>query len=447
MGEEYLSGSMYLWQMERIRCLSENDMTYPDMEWKVGGKIIKDIRSMYTSSSFLTAIFSTKMKKGIIYHPESDLHVYEIEEDFSIFQSIRIYCHTGIVQFFKGETILKTLERYSAFQMYDIEGGKRTLLKIISENITPTNATQAFEYAIHRDDSDLLDIVTEYFVNYAFVIFKHRSFRNLKMESISYLATICLENKLNIKEPDLLEHMYRLCDEKINEKEYSEFKNPIDIMKHKFGETSIWESIRFDNITIEEFMHFVSNHEGCIGNDDIVAVMKNIYTSPSTNKRKRFQMISSYPRNLNIIDNGEAQGDISHWAMGKIQVFFVFDCSKKTNNIALPPTLFKEWNIRCNIMIGKCIQLRGNVTMDGHNPTDEVRITAKIVNFKHDRWKKTIAMCRPTDYGFDIPSVLSRMSIDGPNSEGYMFDIAKYPEYDENGTWVMMSLMVERVSI
>ena len=447
MEEGYLCGSMYPWQRERIRCLEENDIIHPDMAWKVDGRIIKDIRFMYMSSSFLTTIFSTSMKRGIGYDEESDMHIYEIDEDFSIFESIRIYCHTGLVQFLKGETILKTLERYSAFHMYDIEGGKTTLRKLITDNLTPTNATQAFEYAIHRDDHELLHVVTEYFVNYAFVIFRHKSFRNLKMESISYLAKICLENKLNIKEPDLLECMYKLCEKKIGEKEYSEFKNPIDIMKYNFGTTSLWESIRFDNITMKDFMEFVSNHDGCMGNDDIVAVMKNIFTSPSPNKRKRFQMISSYPRNLSIIDNGEAQGDISHWEMGKIQAFFVFDCSKKNDKIALPPTLFKEWNIRCNIIIGKCIQLRGNVTMDGNNTKDEIRITAKIVNFKHDRWKKTTVICRPNDYEFDMQNVLSWTSIDGPNSEGYMFDMAKYPEYDEGGKWLMMSLMIERVSV
>jgi len=441
-----LCGSMYPWQRERIRCLDENDISYPDMAWKVDGRVLKDVKFMYTNSTFMSTIFSTRMERGIEYDDNIGTHVFEIDEDFSIFESIRIYCHTGLVRFVKGETILKTLERYSAFHMYDIEGGKVTLRKLVTDNLTPTNATQAFEYAIHRDDKDLLHVITEYFVNYAFVIFRHKTFGNLRIESLPYLASICLENKLNIKEPDLLEYMYTLCEKKLGDKEYEEFKTPIDIMKHNFGKTSIWDSIRFDNITMQDFMAFVNRHDNCMGNDEIVSVMKNIYTSPSPKKRKRFQMISSYPRNLNILDNGEAQGDISHWEMGKIQVFFVFDCAGRNDKIALPPTLFKEWNIRCNIIIGKCIQLKGNVTMDGNNTKDEIRITAKVVNFKHDRWKKTTAICRPNEYGFDMQNILSWTSIDGPNSEGYLFDMAKYPEYEENGKWLMMSLMIERVS-
>jgi len=446
MEEGFLCESVYAWQRERVRCLDEDDFLYADMSWKVDGRLLRDVRQIYAGSSFMATMFATGMKKGIVYDEENEIHVYEVDEDFSTFESIRVFCHTGLVRFSKGETILKTLERYSAFHMYDIEGGKIALRKLIMDNLTPVNATQAFEYAIHRDDSELLAVINAYIVDYAFVIFKHKNFGNLKMESISYLADLCLENKLNIKEPDLLEYMYKFCDKKLGEKEYSEFKTPIEIMKHRFGKTSIWESIRIQNITMPEFMEFIKNHEKCMNNDEIVEVMKTIYSSESSTmvkKRKIFQMISSYPRNLNISDTGEAQGDITHWDMDRLQVFFVFDCSGK-DKITLPPTLFRQWKLRCSLHIDKSLHLKGSVIMDD-NTSDEVMITVKVVNFLHDRWKRSTSRCKPKDYNFEMTNILSWNAIEGPGAGGYMFDMAKYPEYDENGKWLMMSLAIERV--
>lgn len=450
MEEGYLCGSVHEWQRERVRCIDENDFPYADMAWRVEGKIMRDIRHAYMNSIFMTTLFRTCMKRDVEYIEEDGIHVYSVDEKFAVFESIRVFCHTGLVRFCKGETILKTLERYTAFHMYDIEGGKTVLRKLIMDNLTPGNATQAFEYAIHRDDADLLRDINEYIVNYAFVIFKHKTFGTLRMESMSYLANLCMENKLNIKEPDLLDYMYKLCEKKLGEKEFEEFKTPIEILKHRFGEVSLWEAIRVTNISMKEFMGFVNSHDACMDNNDIVRVMKTIYSSENDSeltprKRKKFQMISSYPRNLNIGDTEEAQGDVTHWDRDKVQMFFVFDASGKKDKLALPPILFQQWRLRCSVYVDKSLRLKGTVITDDDD-RDDIIITTKFVNFRHDRWKKSTVRCKPKHktYDFDMPNMLSWGSIEGPGAGGYMFDMAKYPDYVDNGTWLMMSMTIER---
>jgi len=448
MEEGYLCESVHDWQRERTRCIKEDDMPYSDMAWRVDGNLLRDIRHVYMASSFMRILFETPMEKGIEYDKDTSMYIYDIDEKFSIFESIRVFCHTGLVKFSKGETILKTLERYSAFHMYDIEGGKTVLRKLIMDKLTPVNAVQAFEYAVHRDDVDLIKAIRSYMVNYAFVIFKHRNFSNIGIESMAHLADLCSDSNLNIKELDLLEIIYKLCEKKIGEKDYQEFKDPMDIMKHSFGDSkySIWDTIRMKEISMGEFMGFVNRHTSCMTNDDIVDIMKKIYDNGETKekipgkKRKLFQMVSSYPRNLNICYTGEPQGDITHWDRDKVQLFFVFDSTKR-GKIALPSTLFKEWKLRCSVNIDKNLSMKGSIVTEDEN-VDNVTITTKFVNFRHDRWKKTTVTCQSGE--FHIPNMLSWNAIEGPGAGGYMFDIEKYPEYSADGTWLMMSMIIER---
>ena len=310
MEEGYLCGSVHEWQKERLRCIDENDFPYADMAWKIEGKILRDIRHAYMNSTFMNTLFNTRMSKGIERSDVEGVSVYSVDEKFNIFESIRVFCHTGLVRFSKGETILKTLERYTAFHMYDIEAGKTILRKLIMDKLTPGNAIQAFEYSIHRDDAELLN-VSRMHCELCVRDIPTQILWGPADQSMSYIADLCRENRLNIKEPDLLECMYKFCEKKLADKEFETFKTPIEILKHRFGENNLWESIRIENISMKEFMGFVNNHEACMDNDDIVKVMKTIYANednlhPVTRKRKKFQMISSY-RGTSTLNTHEAK--------------------------------------------------------------------------------------------------------------------------------------------
>ena len=90
---------------------------------------------------------------------------------------IRVFCHTGLVCFKTTDTILTTMERYSAFQFYGIAIGSPTLKRLVLESLTPTNyCLQAFDYAIHRHNVDLLANIKAYISNYAFIVFRQKSF-------------------------------------------------------------------------------------------------------------------------------------------------------------------------------------------------------------------------------------------------------------------------------
>jgi len=445
----YLFSGVYTYQKDRIKLLDNNTISFPDMAWDIDGKILYDTRSVYTSSYFNT-LFRTDLSRDI--RQEDGLYIFKIDTKLNIFEMIRIFCHTGLVRFSKGETILKTLERYSAFHFFDIDVAKSVMIKLISEKLTPSTAIQAFEFSVCRDDAKLVSEIREYMVNYAFQIFNNRNFLSMKRESFVYLIDLCKSDSINIKELDLLECLYKLCNKKIGDKEFQDFSSPIEIMKYKFdGIYSMWDCIRLESIKLEEFMEFIHKHGEIMSNSDIVETLKYIHKPKLVNykKRKVFQTISPFPRNLNFRDSGETQGDIVHWDREKVQVFFTFDFS--TQKITpLPSIVFRDWSVQCSIhYIEKTLCIHGSLVRGSMNgsvceePLNSMTITARIVNFIHGRWKKVSISGNIKEFqSFEISNIISCHSIEGSNG-GYLYNIKKYPEYKDNGTWMMISLSIE----
>lgn len=455
----YLCDAVNEWQRKRIKNLEENQGSFPDMAWKVEDKILPDCKQVYSNSTFITTLFETSMTSGSRKTLDLDgrqINLYPLEEKHHVFNMIRVFCHTGLIVFSKGETILRTIERYAAFHFNGIEEGKHVLKRLILDDLTPSNAIMAFEYAVHRDDEDLLGDIRTYICNYAFLVFRHKNFFNVRRESMAELIEICQSDKLNVLEVDLLCNLYRLCEKKVGDKEYPDFRRAYDLLTHKFppNSQSLWDAVRLSSISMEEFMLFVQKHPGAMVNDDIVTVMQTIYngvseTSVPSKKRKKFQTVSSYPRNLNFRAAQNPQGDVAHWEREKVQAFFVFDFAMKGDNVALPSIAYGDRHVRCIVNISdKSIGLRGYVTQR-HSSVAEpesVKISTSIVNFRHDRWKKTSVSVRLTNpCEFDISNILSCDAIEGSpgTSSGYVFDVNKYPDYSENGSWLMMSLSIE----
>lgn len=446
MGEvSYLCGSVDEWQRRRIKDLEDNTVSYADMAWKIEDTILPDCKQLYANSEFMNILFKSPMCGKV--SDFNGLKVYPLEEKHSIFNMIRVFCHTGLVIFKRGETILRTIERYAAFHFYGMDEGKNALRRLILDNLTPANALTAFEYAVHRDE-DLLSEIKTYICNYAFLVFRHRSLFNIRRDSMAEFVELCKRDDLNIKEIDLVSNIFRLCSRKVEDKEYTEFKKAFDIIHYKFGKSSLWDTIRLDSISMEEFMFFVEKNHTEMENDAIVNIMRTIYSPiKEVKKRKRFQVVSSYPRNLHFREAPNPQGDVTHWERDKVQVFFAFDFNKK-DMVALPSIEYGERHVRCTVVnTEKNIGIRGHVIRrhisDTSKESESVKITASFVNFKHDRWKKTSIYVKLTNpCSFEILNILSWNAIEAPSS-GYIFDVKRYPEYSENGSWLMMSLSID----
>lgn len=131
------------------------------------------------------------------------------------------------------------------------------------------------------------------------------------------LVQLCRSDSLNVPEVDLLSNLSRLRDKKVGDKAYPEFTSAFDILTHKFGESSLWDSVRLTSISMEEFMAFAQKNPGAMKNDSIVSVMQTIY-SPTTSghKRRRFQIVSSL-RNLDFRTAENPQVDITYWERDK----------------------------------------------------------------------------------------------------------------------------------
>lgn len=75
----------------------------------------------------------------------------------------------------------------------------------------------------------------------------------------------------------------------------------------------------------------------------------------------------------------------------------------------------------------------------------DITITSSVVNFRHDRWrKKSVTTALASGTAFKIPQILSWNTIGNNDTPGYLFDIERYPEYCPKGTWILMSLCIEK---
>ncbi len=441
MTTQFLCGSVDEWQRAKIHNIENNTIKYHDIIWNIDGNHIFDTRQVYAESEFMRALFDSPLRKGICVDDENT-PIYTIEEKDYVFNMIRIYFHTGIITYTKGESITRTMERYTAFKFYGVEIGSMVLKTLIRNTLTPINALQAFEYVIHRDGIDILVDVQSYVRSYAFVILRHRNFCNIKRESIKYIIDMCMDDQLNILESDLMTYLYRLCSKKAGDKEFSEFNGAMDIFKHPFGDNgeSLWDCIRIDRMSMRDFMEFTQKNPNSIHNDDIVECMSTIYkyeSDPVSKKRKTFQVISSYPRDLKVVVSSEPQLDITKWERNKIQVFFVIPYDN-SEVVHLPHISAGNIRVICKLHnIDKCLSLDGNIYSDlASSDNMDVNMTVSIVNFRHDRWKKSRTSFKLSNSSsFDIPNILSKSAIEGAsgNQSGYIFDLDKYPEYSGDG--------------
>ena len=300
--------------------------------------------------------------------------------------------------------------------------------------------------------------IKKYICNYAFLIFRHKTFFSIGRESMEELVGLCDQDSLNVPEISLFSYLYRLCVTKMGDKDFPDFGSPFELFKHKFGTRSLFDAVRLASISMEEFMSFVNKNPGAMNNDEIVEILQTIHqpTCPGT-KRKHFQMVSSYPRNLSFRVSDNPQGDVAHWERDKVETYFVFGIGSK-EAVALPSITYGTRQIRCTIhylersisMTGRVISRStgcGCVSSDSApNKDQSVKITVSMVNFRHDRWKKSseiVKLC--SNFEFEISNILSRNAIEGSSTTatGYVFNIEKYPEYSEDGTSLMLCVSVD----
>lgn len=467
-----LVGNVSMWQNTTIDLLSTDDLPFYDMAWVFHGTYYKDSRYVYASrSDYFSALFSNEsMRKGtVMYEGVTAYKAGDLMSKKHIFDMIRVFCHTGIVQVEKGEPIKKTLDRYSAFHYYQMEGGMDVLRKVIMDVLNPTNAIQAMEYALGSNvcDARMVSDIEKYISLYAFLVFKHKTFCNIKMDNLDGITGLCKRDDLNITEIDLLRCIHRLCIRKFStEKEMEDVKSPWEIMTHNFSNgESLWNHIRVSSLSVKEFIGFIRENENFISNDDSMNIVKFLDSNEDTpikkdgdidlvigehisKKRKRFQPISFYPRNLQLSGTSSPQTDITYLDDTRIKMFFTFDYSSK-ETVVLPPIPFQGYFIHCKVYHSdKSICISGTIhSRSSVSDITDIRITSSIVNFKLNGWKKkSIDTKFNGGVDFDIPSILSWNTIENPGlSGGYLFNLGKYPDYHPEGTWLMMSLSVDLI--
>lgn len=476
-----LLGHVSRWQKETIDALEANHCDFFDMAWLFQGVFYKDCRNIYSSrSDYFKCLFLSEMRKGT--EEFEGVTAYRVSDPMSkkhIFDMMRIFCHTGIVQVDKGEPILKTMERYSAFHYYSLRGGMDVVRQLVMDAINPTNAIQALEYAMNSavcssdndTDTGLLSGIKDYIAIYAFVVFKHKTFYALGTDSFPGVSQICTRDDLNIKEIDLLQCVYKLCERKFNtDKELEGIGSTWELMTHDFSHpgSSLWSQIRLPSISMRDFVKFIKENKQCFSSDNVVKIITFLYSCAETTdagrtnstevndevivahlskKRKTFQPISFYPRNLEFHGLASPQTDISHWDDSKIKLFVAFDFAKR-EVVTLPPVHFHNFFIHCTVHhADKSLNISGNVhgKAGSVDSSMDITVTSSVVNFRHDRWrKKSVTTALASGTAFRIPTILSWNTIGNNDTPGYLFDVERYPEYSPKGTWILMSLSIEK---
>lgn len=239
-------------------------------------------------------------------------------------------------------------------------------------------------------------------------------------------------------------------------------------MTHDFTDAgSLWNQLRLSSITMKEFVRFIKENKNCFSSENVVKIITFLYSCAETpdvsshdgedigvrlsKKRKPFRPISFYPRNLEFHGLASPQTDISFWDDSKIKLFFAFDFAEK-ETVTLPPVHFHNFFIHCSVYhADRSINVSGNIhgrsmcTSTSSPSVADSRATSSVVNFRHDRWRKKATVLSLTGgTAFRIPNILSWNTIGNNETPGYLFDIEQYPEYSFNGTWILMSICIEK---
>lgn len=133
------------------------------------------------------------------------------------------------------------------------------------------------------------------------------------------------------------------------DKELGRMGSSWKLMTHDFSEpgSSLWSQIRLPSISMKEFVKFIKENKKCFCNDNVVKIITFLYSCAETTetahvdstrvnddvigvhlskKRKTFEPISFYPRNLEFHGLASPQTDISYWDDSRIKLFVAFDC-------------------------------------------------------------------------------------------------------------------------
>jgi hypothetical protein len=491
---KHFDGYHVKWYASKIEVLDRNEMGNSDMAWKIHDNLFWDARHVYSEQSdYFKTLFSTTMTRDI--KTEDGLPVIPVSgymQNIAIFRMIRIFCHTGTLEVSDGDSVENLLDFYFASDCYFLEGPLQLLHTMLVNQLSPTNVLKVYEILLKRpsEGRKLEQEVEDYIATYAFAVLKHKSFQVFPIELMGKMCAIFQRETLNILEKDLLWYVYLYCKHhaSVTETSTPSFATPMDMMMYKWDEgSSLWGCIRVKALTQDDISEFVYKNPDALDDSDTVNILNFLYVIRDSagsvapqiaieawkNSRKmslvvqemctsleprfKFHVISCYPRNLQLYGTRSPQTSIVYWDVHKFKAFVAiqYDSGPK---VSLDPILFCKSYFHLELShYENSIHIKGRAHPDQNSIADSsvstVKIAAKIVNFKHDRWKDkhTIVQLKRSEVSnFAINSILTMSTVekvkkkeDG-DSTGYLFEIANYPQYKE-GNWMLVLISIETI--
>ncbi|CAN0177585.1 unnamed protein product, partial [Phaeothamnion confervicola] len=424
-------------------------------------------------SAFFETLFSSDMNKGIYIDKDSGVTVIPVSgylESETILRMVRIFCHTGTLEVFDGDSVEILLECYFASDFYGLEGALKLLHSMLVNQISPANVLRVYEILLRKGSCEGKVIekeVEDYIATYAFVILKHKSFLQFPSDLLGNMCHLLRRDDLNILEKDLLWLVYKCCSHRCDgmmahasPSNVSEHPSPMDLLLHHWtdhGAQSLWGSIRFAALTHTEFADFIFKNPTALEDADTVDIIKFLHIIKETPEENvEFRAISFYPRNLQLYGMRSPQSDVVYWDSQKMTAFFALQYDTKSA-VSLNPIRFCKSYFHLELSHSEnSIHMYGRAHPDQNavssvNTRADVKVTSSIVNFKHDRWKKKASVV-PLSHSkvseFSLNNILTWSTVEKvkkneeADSSGYLFDIGYYPHY-RAGTWMMVLVSIE----
>jgi len=496
---KHFDGFHAKWYASKVEVLDRNEMGNSDMAWKFHDTLFWDARHVYSEQSeYFKTLFSTTMTRDI--KTEYGLPVVQVSgymQNIAIFRMIRIFCHTGTVEVSDGDSVENLLDFYFASDCYLLEGPLQLLHTMLVNQLSPTNVLKVYEILLKKGSSEgrkLEEEVEDYIATYAFAVLKHKSFQLFPIELMGNMCAIFQRETLNILEKDLLWYVYLYCKHHTGNTgnaafavtSLCSFATPMEMMMYKWNdEASLWGCIRVKALTQDDISEFVYKNPNALDDSDTVNILNFLYVirdsiatgTPQTaveawkNSRKmslvvqemctsleprfKFRVISCYPRNLQLYGTRSPQTSIVYWDVHKWKAFVAIQHDSGPK-VSLDPILFCKSYFHLELShYENSIHILGRAHPDQNSIVDTsiqtVKVAAKIVNFKHDRWKdkQTIVQLKKAEVSnFAINNILALSTVekvkkkeDG-DSPGYLFEIGNYPQYKE-GNWMMILISIE----
>jgi hypothetical protein len=302
--------------------------------------------------------------------------------------------------------------------------------------------------------------VVRFVRRHAFAVVQRKNFQHLGTEFFPDLCRLFGHDAVNVKEADLLHALFRLCANAAAGG--SAGPTAMELFMREWPDAdppSLWACVRLRGLTAEDVFKFCMEASEEERFDDafrgaLTQYLYELHHCPEPPRkvprgvapgnlgaRREYKQVSSYPWAFTF----DREASAMHVVYSDDDARGVAFVAVKGPRVAeVPPVSCFRGDVvlQCNVSFGPEHLGVSGVLTPRRAGRQEVTVEASVVNFRHDKWKRSsvVVPLAGEAADFRIPAAIATATLD---QEGYRFAPRAFPDY-QKGAHVLLRLRLMR---